>query len=88
MMNNVEGSNSKFEVGNDGDMKSKATNVEIGDNVAVIANELENGDPFYILLCNRPFHRCQKTFDDKWGNIWYEGDMIIGGVWYERVVNH
>jgi hypothetical protein len=71
MMNNVEGFDSKFEAGEDDDMKSKATNVEIGDNVIVIADELENGNPFYILLCNRPLHRCQETFDDKWGNIWY-----------------
>jgi hypothetical protein len=49
MMNNVEGSDSKFEVGNDDDMESEATNVEIGDNVVVITDELENGNPFYIL---------------------------------------
>jgi hypothetical protein len=49
MMNNVEGFDSKFEVRDDDDMESKATNVDIGDNVVVIANELENGNPFYIL---------------------------------------
>ncbi len=58
MMNNVEGFYSKWEAEDDGDMESKVANVEIGDNVAVIVDELENGDPFYILLCNRPLHRC------------------------------
>ncbi len=51
-MNNVEGFDLESEVGDDGDMEFKATNVEIADNVVVIANELENGDPFYIFLCN------------------------------------
>jgi hypothetical protein len=88
MMNNVEGFNLELEARDDGDMEFEATNVEIGDNVIIIANELENGDPFYILLCNRPLHRCQDTFEDEWENIWYEGDMIIRGVWYQRVVNH
>jgi len=58
-MNNVEGANLELEDGDDNDMEFEATNVEIGDNVVVIADELENGDPFYILLCNRPLHRCQ-----------------------------
>ncbi len=59
MMNNVEGANLELEDGDDNDMEFEATNVEISDNVVVIADELENGDPFYILLCNRPLHRCQ-----------------------------
>ncbi len=58
-MNNVEGANLELEDGDDNDMEFEATNVEISDNVVVIADELENGDPFYILLCNRPLHRCQ-----------------------------
>ncbi len=58
MMNNVEGFYSKSDIGNDGDMESKVANVEIGDNVAIIVDELENGNPFYIILCNGPLHRC------------------------------
>jgi hypothetical protein len=87
-MNNVERFDSKFEVGDDSDMEFEATNVEIGENVVVITDELENGNPFYILLCNRPLHRCQETFEHKWGNIWLKGNITIGGVLYQRVVNH
>jgi hypothetical protein len=69
-------------------MEFEAANVEIGDDVVVIVDELENEDPFYIFLCNRPLHRCQKKLEDEWGNIWYKGEMIIGGVWYQIMVNH
>jgi hypothetical protein len=31
--------------------ESEATKVEVGNNFEVIFNELENGDPFYVILC-------------------------------------
>jgi hypothetical protein len=27
-----------------------------------------------------------KTFNEGWGNTWYEGDMILGGIWYKRTI--
>jgi hypothetical protein len=74
-----------LKVGDDVDLESKATKVEIGDNFAIIFDELENSDPFYVVICNKPLHRCEKTFDHEWGNIWYKGDMVLGGIWYYRV---
>jgi hypothetical protein len=50
-------------------LEFEATTIEVGDNFAVIANELENGNPFYLVLCNKPLHRCEQTFDDDWGNL-------------------
>lgn len=38
--------------------ETKATKVEVGDNYVVVANELENGDPFFVILCNKPLNRC------------------------------
>jgi hypothetical protein len=36
----------------DEDIESEATKVKVGGNFAVISNELENGDPFYVILCD------------------------------------
>jgi hypothetical protein len=36
----------------------------VGDNFAIISNELENGDPFYVILCDKPLHWCEATFED------------------------
>ncbi len=33
-------------------IESETTKVKVGDNFAVISNELENGDPFYVILCD------------------------------------
>jgi hypothetical protein len=64
----------------------EATKVESGDNFVVILDELENGDLFYVIFCNKPLHMCEETFADEWGNIWYEGEMMFKRVWYYRVV--
>jgi 23S rRNA A1618 N6-methylase RlmF len=71
-MNETKASNLDLKVGDDVDLESKATKVEIGDNFVVIFYELENNDPFYVVICNKPFHRCEETFDGEWGNIWYD----------------
>jgi hypothetical protein len=36
----------------DEDIENEATKVKVGDNYVVISNELENGDPFYVILCD------------------------------------
>jgi len=43
------------------DGESKATKIEVGDNFVVVANELENGDPFFMILCEHVLHRCELT---------------------------
>ncbi len=68
-MNNMEGS--KFDSYVDEglcDLESKVMGVELGDNFAIIAEELENGDPFYMVFCTKPLYKCPKTFEDEWGN--------------------
>jgi hypothetical protein len=37
-------------------------------------------------MCNKPLHRCMETFNHGWGNTWYKGDMILGGIWYKLMV--
>jgi hypothetical protein len=62
----------------DHDFENEASKVEVGDNFTIITNEPKNGDPFFVILCDKTLHRCEATFKDGWGNMWYEGDMIIG----------
>jgi hypothetical protein len=64
----------------------EANKVEIGDIYVVVSNELENGDAFFVVFCNKPLHRCMETFNDGWGNMWYEGDMILCGIWCKCMV--
>ncbi len=37
---------------NDEGFESEVAKVEVGDNFVIISNELENGDPFYVILCD------------------------------------
>jgi hypothetical protein len=54
----MEESNFESEGSNmDEDIKSE-TKVEVGDNFVVISYELENGDTFYVILCDKPLQRC------------------------------
>ncbi len=34
----------------------------MGNNFVVIVNELENNDPLYLVICNKPLY-AKKTFD-------------------------
>jgi len=47
---------------NDEGFESEATRVEVGDNFVIIFDELKNGDPFYVLLCDQALHECKATF--------------------------
>jgi len=33
-------------------IESETTKVKVGGNFVVISNELENGDPFYVIICD------------------------------------
>ncbi len=39
-----------------------------------------------MVFYNKPLHRCMETFNDGWGNTWYEGDMLFGGLWYKQTI--
>jgi hypothetical protein len=43
----------------DGDLEFEAARVELGDIIVVIFDDLENGDPFFVVLCNKPLHMCE-----------------------------
>jgi hypothetical protein len=57
-MNEIEGALDSKD-GDHIDLELKAANVELVDNFAIISNELEHGDPFYVVFCNKPLHRCE-----------------------------
>jgi hypothetical protein len=64
----------------------KLKKIKVGDTFAIIVDELENGDPFYLIFCNKAQYRCEETFEDDWGNTYYVDDMIIEGLWYYGIV--
>lgn len=78
-----DGSSESEEFDANEDNETKATKVEVGGNFVVIVGEMENGDPFFVILWNKPLHQCEVTFTNGWGNMWYEGDMFLGGFWYQ-----
>jgi hypothetical protein len=65
----------------------EATKVEVGDNFVVIFDELENDDPFYVILCDHALHECKATFDNDQGSTWYACEMPLRGVWYHHVLS-
>jgi len=65
-MQDMDNSNPDFHDSNTNDecFESEVTTVEVGDNFVIISNELENGDPFYVILCNQAWHECEATFEN------------------------
>jgi hypothetical protein len=86
-MQDMDNSNLNFNDSNidDEGFESETTKVEVGDNFVVIFNELENGDSFYVILCDHALHECEATFEDDWGNTWYASEMLLHNVWYHHV---
>jgi hypothetical protein len=64
----------------EGGSRYEAAKIEIGDN---FVDELENGDLFFVVFCNKLLHQCDVTFNNDWGNTWYLRDMILGSLWYK-----
>jgi hypothetical protein len=56
--------------------------VIIGDNMAVPC-ESNNGETFWLLLCDKPKHVVRHTFKDSYGNTYYEGDEVIRRRYYD-----
>lgn len=49
----------------------------MGDNFIVIYNKLKNEDPSYIIICNKPLHKCEETFE-----LMTRGICSMKGKWY------
>jgi len=62
--------------------------VEVDDNYAVVAKELEEGDPFYIVLCNQLVYQYPATFTNGWNNTFLVREMVLGGHWYKWMPSH
>jgi hypothetical protein len=57
------------------DCETKAAKVEVGDNYAIVAKESEEGDPFYIVMCNQPVYKFPTRFRNGWNNKFFgKGD--------------
>ncbi len=65
------------------DCETKAAKVEVDDNYAIVAKELKEGDPFYIVMCNQPIYQCLATFTDGWNIKKLVAEMVLGGHWYK-----
>jgi hypothetical protein len=44
------------------DNEIEVTKVKIGNNCVVVANEQKNRDAFFMVIYNKPLHRCMETF--------------------------
>jgi hypothetical protein len=54
-MQDIDNSNPNsidLDIGDEG-FGSQATKVEVGNNFVIISDELETGDPFYVILCDQ-----------------------------------
>ena len=58
--------------------------VELGFMFAILIDGIKKGDPFCLIICQRPLFKNDKTFTDNWGQEWMRGDMLVGGFCYER----
>jgi hypothetical protein len=56
MINEMNASNIDFENGDDCDLEYEIGKVKVGNNFVVIVNELENNDPFCLVICNKPLY--------------------------------
>jgi hypothetical protein len=56
----------------------------VGDNVVVVCESSTN-EHLWLLLCDKPVHIVKESITDDWGQTWYEGDNVIGGLWYEQL---
>jgi hypothetical protein len=79
------GSESKNSNTND-KIESEVAKVKVGDNFVVIVEEWENGNPFFVVLCDKALHHYEATFKDGWGNKWYKSDMLPSGIWYHHML--
>ncbi len=86
ILSEIETPSSESKNENEHDLEFEAAKVEVGDTFVVIIDELDNGDPFYFILCNKALYRCEETFEDDQGNTYYTSDMILRGLWYYKTV--
>ena len=67
------------------DLDSEAQRVEVGDTYVVYTDRPENGDRFFLVLCDMPVHSNNATFTDGWGCKWPKDTMLISGTYYRRL---
>ena len=67
------------------DLDNEAQRVETGDTYVVYTDTPENGDRFFLVLCDMPVHNNTATFTDGWGCTWPTDTMLISGTYYRRL---
>jgi hypothetical protein len=56
----------------------------VRDNVAVITN-IKTNEQFWLLLVDKMVHVVHESFEDRWGNSYVKGDVVLKGQWYEKL---
>ena len=51
--------------------------MEVGFNVAVMADGLEKNNPYFIILYDKPLFLNPETFIDEWSNEWPKRELLI-----------
>jgi hypothetical protein len=63
---NLEQAEGNDEDDEDDELEDEAARVEVGFNIAVMADGLEKGNPYFIILCDKPLFLNLETFTDDW----------------------
>jgi hypothetical protein len=50
----------------------------------LLHSDLEDGEKFFMMLCDKPLFTCREKFKDGWQNEWEAGDWLLRGVWYHQ----
>jgi hypothetical protein len=56
--------------------------VNVGDDVCV---DNSTNESFWILLVDKGMHTIQESFKDDWNNEYVEGDVVLRGIWYDKL---
>jgi hypothetical protein len=57
-------------------------NLHPSDNIII---PITINEPFSLMLVEKGVHVVDNSFIDYDGNEWTQGDMVVGGYWYERL---
>lgn len=73
-------SDKEIEAGTSGE--DMAEDIHARENVACISDDL--GDPFSLMLIDKPCAVVSESFTNAWRNSFEPEDVVIRGFWYER----
>lgn len=69
----------------DVDLEDEVAKVEVRFNVAIMSDVVEKGNPFFLILCDKALFMNAETFTNNWRSEWPGQEMLIRGLYHERV---